>query len=182
MYFTTNQGSYAIDAATCALKWQYIRSSHASTLANRGFAYLGGKLFRVTQDLHVLALDAASGNLLWDRTITDTQPDAFLSMAPIAWNGLVFIGTAGGDWVGDIGSVYALDANNGNTVWRWDAVSATGPERATWTNPQLPSGGGGIWTSLTFDTVSHVLYVPVGNPAPDFDTMHRTGEDLFANS
>src|SRR5215469_12900381 len=111
MYFTTNQGSYAIDAATCVEKWQYIRQSRASSLANRGFAYLDGKLFRVTQDLHVLALDATSGNLLWDRTITDTMPDAFLSMAPIAWDGLVFMGTAGGDWVGNIGRMYALNAN-----------------------------------------------------------------------
>jgi alcohol dehydrogenase (cytochrome c) len=183
MYFTTNQGSYAIDAATCLEKWKYIRQTvRYSSLPDRGFAYLDGMLFRGTSNLHVFALEATTGKLLWDRTINDTMPDVFLSMAPIAWDGLVFIGTAGGDWVGNIGRMYALDANNGNTVWTWNVVPTTGPARATWTNPKVPIGGGGIWTSLTLDTGIGVLYVPVGNPAPDFDIVNRTGENLFTDS
>jgi alcohol dehydrogenase (cytochrome c) len=58
MYFTTDHGSYAIDAATCVEKWKYMRESAtpaASKGAVRGFAYLDGKLFRGTLDRHVFA-------------------------------------------------------------------------------------------------------------------------------
>lgn len=185
MYFTTEHGSYAIDAATCGEKWKYTRESAtaaASTGAVRGFAYLDGKVFRGTLDRHVLALNAKTGQLTWDRAIDDIMPGVYFNMAPIAWNGLVFIGTAGGDLVGNIGRIYALDTKNGHTVWTWDVVPKTGVARATWTNPKLPITGGGMWTSLTLDQEMGVLYVPVGNPAPDFDVVHRTGDDLFTDS
>lgn len=185
MYFTTDRGSYAIDAATCGEKWKYLRESAspaASTGAVRGFAYLNDKLFRGTLDRHVLALNAKTGQLIWDRAIDDIMPGMYLNMAPIAWNGLVFIGTAGGDLVGNIGRVYALHINDGHTVWTWDVVPKTGAARATWTNPKLPITGGGMWTSLTLDPGIGVLYVPVGNAAPDFDIVHRTGDNLFTNS
>jgi len=57
LYFTTDEGSYAVDAASCKLKWRRHRHSPTpSALAvNRGFAYLDGKLFRGTSDAHVLA-------------------------------------------------------------------------------------------------------------------------------
>jgi alcohol dehydrogenase (cytochrome c) len=185
MYFTTEHGSYAIDAATCGQKWKYVRESAtpaASSGAVRGFAYSDGRLFRGSLDRHVFALDAKNGKLIWDRAIDDIMPGVFFSMAPIAWNGLVFIGTAGGDLVGIIGRMYALDAKDGHTVWTWDVVPKKGAARATWTNPKLPITGGGMWTSLTLDPQIGVLYVPVGNPAPDFDVVHRTGDNLFADS
>jgi len=85
-------------------------------------------------------------------------------MAPIAANGLVFIGNAGGDQVGVTGHVYALDANDGHVVWKFDVVPATGPARATWTNPRLPISGGAFWTSFTYDPANRILYVPAGTP------------------
>jgi alcohol dehydrogenase (cytochrome c) len=54
MYFTTDEGSYAIDASTCAEKWKYHRHSDTPSmlLVNRGFAYANGRLFRGTSDSH----------------------------------------------------------------------------------------------------------------------------------
>jgi alcohol dehydrogenase (cytochrome c) len=185
MYFTTDHGSYAIDAATCTEKWKYVRQSTAPAVATgavRGFAYLDGRLFRGTLDRHMLALNAKTGQLIWDRAIDDVMPDMYFAMAPIAWNGVVFIGTAGGDLVGSIGRVLALDTKDGHVVWTWDVVPKTGAARATWTNPKLPISGGGMWTSLTLDPEIGILYVPVGNAAPDFDVVHRTGDNLFTDS
>jgi alcohol dehydrogenase (cytochrome c) len=90
-------------------------------------------------------------------------------MAPIAANGMVYVGNAGGDQAGVTGHVYALDANDGHVVWKFDVVPDSGPARATWTNPKLPISGGAFWTSFTLDEPNGVLYVPAGNPAPDFD-------------
>ena len=184
MYFTTDTISYAINAATCARKWVRVRhSATPSTLAvNRGFAYLNGRLFRGTSDAHVLAMDAADGHVLWDHVIDEKAPGVTIPMAPIAANGLVFVGNAGGDQVGVTGHVYALDARDGHVAWKFDVVPDSGPARATWTNPKLPVSGGAFWTSFTLDSARGILYVPAGNPAPDFDIETRTGDNLYSNS
>jgi alcohol dehydrogenase (cytochrome c) len=186
MYFTTDRGSYAIDAATCQEKWHVERqSSRPSPLgAHRGFAYLDGRLFRGTSDAHVLALDAADGRTLWDvATDVSATPGASMPMAPIAANGLVFIGNAGGDNTGVTGHVYALDARDGRVVWRFDVVPDEPAVRATWPNAdRFPITGGAFWTSFALDTERNVLYVPAGNPAPDFDVEARGGANLYTNS
>lgn len=185
MYFTTDTISYAIDAATCAERWKVVRHSETPGFlaVNRGFAYLDGRLFRGTSDARVLAMDTTDGRVLWEYKIDARAPGVTIPMAPIAANGLVFVGNAGGDQVGVTGHVYALDARDGRVVWRFDVVPDSGPARATWpAAPRLPISGGGFWTSFTYDEENRVLYVPAGNPAPDFDIERRTGDNLYTNS
>jgi alcohol dehydrogenase (cytochrome c) len=185
MYFTTETRSYAIDAATCAEKWRVERPvEQPSPLGvHRGFAYLEGRLFRGTSDAHVLALDAADGHTIWDETLDVQAPGMTMPMAPIAANGRVFIGNAGGDQTGVTGHVYALDASDGHIVWRFDVVPESGPARDSWPNAdRLPITGGAFWTSFTLDTEHGVLYVPAGNPAPDFDAEARGGDNLYSDS
>jgi alcohol dehydrogenase (cytochrome c) len=67
-------------------------------------------------------------------------------------------------------------------VWRFDAVPASGPARDTWLNPRLPPSGAAFWTSFTLDQPNGILYVPAGNPAPDFDAELRKGDNLYSNS
>ena len=136
---------------------------------NRGFAYTNGRLFRGTSVSHVLAMDPADGHQIWDHVLDVQGPGVSIPMAPIAANGLVYVGNAGGDQASVTGHVYALDANDGHVVWKFDVVPETGPARATWTNPKFPISGGAFWTSFTLDEPDGVLYVPAGNPAPDFD-------------
>jgi len=184
MYFTTDEGSYAIDASTCAEKWKQHRHSDTPSmeLVNRGFAYTNGRLFRGTSDSHVLAMDPAAGHQIWDHVLDVKGPGVSIPMAPIATNGLVYVGNAGGDQVNVTGHVYALDAKDGHMVWRFDVVPGTGPARATWTNPKYPISGGAFWTSFTLDEPNGVLYVRAGNPAPDFDSERRTGDNLYTDS
>jgi len=82
MYFTTDEGSYAINASTCAEKWKYHRHSDtpSALLVNRGFAYANGRLFRGTSDSHVLAMDPADGHVLWDHVIDAQGPGVSTSM------------------------------------------------------------------------------------------------------
>ncbi len=106
-----------------------------------------------------------------------------MPMAPIAANGMVFIGNAGGDQTGVTGHVYALDAQDGRVVWRFDVVPDEPAVRATWPNAdRYPITGGAFWTSFALDTQRGVLYVPAGNPAPDFDVEARGGDNLYTNS
>ena len=115
--------------------------------------------------------------------------------APIAWNGLVFAGNAGGDNKGVKGRIYALDAITGRIVWEYYMVprspgdpvrgpqGANPPAAESWKvrNGQ-PITGGGMWTSYTLDPKTGTLYVPGGNPAPDYAVQLRGGDNLYADS
>jgi len=185
MYFTTETRSYAIDAGTCTEKWRAERPlERPSPLGvHRGFAYLDGKLFRGTSDGHVLALDAADGHTLWDVEIDDMAPGVTMPMAPIAADGRVYVGHAGGDQTGVTGHAYAFDADSGQLLWRFEVVPDDPAVRATWPNAdRYPITGGAFWTSFTLDQARNVLYVPAGNPAPDFDVDARGGDNLYTNS
>ena len=80
-------------------------------------AYLDGRLFRGTLDGRILAYDFKTGKRLWETTIADPQKGETVDAAPIAWNGLVFIGVAFGDFKGVKGRVYALATESGRIVW-----------------------------------------------------------------
>ena len=185
MYFTTDTISYAIDAGTCAERWKAVRHSPTPNrlAVNRGAAYMNGRLFRGTSDAHVIAMDATDGRIVWDVTLDVAGRGVTVPMAPTAWNGLVFVGNAGGDLSGIMGHVYALDARDGHVVWRFDVVPSTGPARSTWpTADRYPISGGAFWTAFTLDEHTGVLYVASGNPAPDYDIAVRDGENLYTNS
>ena len=194
---TTWDDIFSIDPATCQQNWRvhedYVPA--APMLANRGAAYMDGRLFRGTQDARVLAYDFKTGKRLWSTTIGNPKRGESVPAAPIAWKGLVFIGQAGGDSKGVKGRMYALDAETGKIVWEFYLVPKTagdiirGPQGAsplntsTWqTPPGQPITGGATWTSYTLDPSTGLLYVPGGNPAPDFVPDMRKGENLYSGS
>jgi alcohol dehydrogenase (cytochrome c) len=193
---TTEFDIFSIDPSTCAENWRTHEEYPAYILpTNRGAAYFDGILFRGTEDGRVLAYDFKTGKRLWETTIGDMKKAEAVPAAPIAWEGLVFVGNAGGDFKGAKGRMYALDAKTGKIVWEFFLVpksegdAVRGPQGAspldnsTWENvPGVPIGGGGAWTSTTLDPASGLLYVPVGNPAPDFDIGAREGENLLTDS
>jgi alcohol dehydrogenase (cytochrome c) len=193
---TTEFDIFSLDPATCAENWRTHEDYPPSLLpANRGAAYMDGMLFRGTQDGRVLAYDFKTGRRIWEATIADPKRGESVPSAPIAWDGLVFVGNAGGDFKGGKGRMYALDARTGKIVWEFFLVPKTeddvarGPQgatplnMATWQNaPGIPISGGGTWTSYTLDTKTGQLYVPGGNPAPDFAIAVREGENLYTDS
>jgi len=194
---TTEYDIFSLDPATCRQNWRVHESYQPATPqgVNRGAAYLDGRLFRGTQDGRVLAYDFKTGKRLWATEIADPKKGETVPAAPIAWNGLVFAGNAGGDIKGVKGRMYALDAKTGRIVWEFYLVPKApgditrGPEGksplnvSTWKNtPGFPITGGATWTSYTLDPATGLLYVPGGNPAPDFADAVRYGGDLFSGS
>jgi alcohol dehydrogenase (cytochrome c) len=185
LYFTLFNNTYAVDGSTCRQVWKHTRAEpNTFLMVNRGVAYSDGRLFRGTGDAHVVALNAADGRQLWDVAIGDPKSGESAPLAPVAWNGLVFAGNAGGDNFGVTGRIYAFDAASGRVVWRFDTVPASGPARATWLKASAanPPSGGATWTSYALDEVNGILYVPTGNAAPDFAQALRPGENLYTNS
>jgi alcohol dehydrogenase (cytochrome c) len=193
LFFTTATDTLSIDPRNCRLNWRAHETyKPASDLnVNRGAAYLDGRVFRGLLDGRVVAYDAQTGKRLWETQIGRPERGESVPGAPIAWNGMVFIGNAGGDLKGGQGRVYALDSETGKVVWKFDLVPQnTGAQNdgnpnvgGTWQMASgIPISGGGTWTSFSLDPGSGLLYVPAGNPAPDFVPSVRQGENLYTDS
>jgi len=185
MFLTTAHTTAAMNATTCRVLWRHIDSTGQQDpiSVNRGAAYLDGRLIRGMPGARLVALEASSGKVLWQEKVGNLEVGEFVSSAPIAWRGAVFVGLAGGDW-GIRGRVMGYDAATGKEKWRFYTIPV-GAERGaeTWHIPETAErGGGGMWTSYTLDTLAGELFVPVGNPAPDFHPGARPGDNLFTNS
>src|SRR5215831_8538843 len=120
---TTEFDIFSINPSTCALNWR-THESYPPTLlpANRGAAYWDGMLFRGTQDGRVMAYDFNTGKRVWETTIADPKRGESVPAAPIAHDGVVYIGNAGGDFKGGKGKMYALEAKTGKILWQFFMV------------------------------------------------------------
>jgi alcohol dehydrogenase (cytochrome c) len=185
MYLTFARATVAIDATTCHEHWTYNwqPKGHEISPTNRGVAIKDGKLIRGTADGYLIALDMANGNLLWSRQIASASDSQYLSMPPLIWGDFILYGPAGADY-GPKNWIGAFRLTDGEPVWRFNLVpDPNEPGAETWKNREaLMHGGGSLWTPLALDTKAGVLYVPVGNPAPDFFGAVRPGDDLYTNS
>lgn len=197
LYGTTEHDTFSLDPNSCKLNWRaHEEFADGFLKVNRGIAWLDKRLYRGTTDGQVLAYDARTGKKLWATPIADPKKGESVPAAPIAWNGLVFVGNAGGDNKGVKGRMYVLDAKDGHVVWEFFMVpkgpedKARGPEApspsgsaGTWKNASgTPITGGATWTSYSLDAKSGMLFVPGGNPAPDFIAESRPGDSLYASS
>jgi alcohol dehydrogenase (cytochrome c) len=193
---TTEFDIFSLNPSTCTVNWRTHEDYPPALLpSNRGAAYWDGMLFRGTQDGRVLAYDFKTGKRLWATTIAEPKNGESVPAAPIAHDGVVYIGNAGGDYKGAKGKMYALDAKTGKVLWQFFMVPQTegdvvrGPlgksplDLSTWKNASgIPISGGGLWTSYTLDTKTSSLYLPGGNPAPDFAIGVREGDNLYTDS
>jgi alcohol dehydrogenase (cytochrome c) len=177
MYLTTgsDHAVIALDAKTGALRWRVAETVAATRpccgLVNRGVAVADNRVFVATLDNRLLALDAATGRQVWETRIADPGRGYTETMAPLAWRGLVFVGSAGGERDIPRGFVDAYDARTGRRVWRWWSMR----------RPHEP-GGGAVWMTPALDPVRSALYVGVGNP--NYRPRPRRGEhdDLYSCS
>ncbi len=185
LYTTSAFGVFAVNAATCAKRWsyQYHPGEHMGQQNNKGAAIASGRVIRGTPDGHLIALDAATGALLWDRMVMDASGGEYATAAPLVWKDMIFIGKAGGD-LGIRGEMMAFRAADGTKIWGWHTIPGPGETGSdTWKNPaSVEHGGGGTWTSYSLDPMAGLLLIPVGNAGPDFNNEARPGNNLFTNS
>jgi alcohol dehydrogenase (cytochrome c) len=186
LYATTAHHTVALDGATCKVIWQsdWKPRGHETFNTQRGAAIKDGKLVRGTADGYLLALDAKTGDVLWSRQIAEPADGHFISMPPLIVDDLVIIGPAGSEWAAK-GWVGAFRLTDGAPVWKFNIIPDPDDEAAkTWgDNPKvLATAGGNLWTPLSYDPEMKLVYVPGGNPAPDFYDKDRPGDNLYTNS
>lgn len=180
---------YALDVKTGKLKWEFSDSPHViSFAANRGVALLDGNVYIGTLDGHLIALDAETGNKVFDVVAVDDTSNAFFSMAPIPFRHpvtgktVLILGVSNGDW-GGIGNISGYDPKTGKALWRWNTVPGPGePGHATWSGDSWKRGGAAAWTQMAIDTENGILYANTGNPQPDFNGPARKGKNLYSDS
>src|ERR1700676_4377820 len=186
LYATSDHYTVALDGADCHVLWSYEWKPRDRDLVHphRGAAVVNGEIIRGTGDDYLMALDAETGNLLWAKQIANPKEGYFISMPPLVHGDLIYIGPAGSEWASS-GWIGAFRLNDGEQVWKFNIIPRDGePGDDTWgPDPKArKNAGGALWTALSYDTEKDLLYVPGGNPAPDFYDDARPGPNLYTNS
>jgi PQQ-dependent dehydrogenase (methanol/ethanol family) len=188
MYVTGPQRAYALDAGTGQEIWSYSRPrtsgmvGDAALGTNRGMAILGDKVFRVTDNAHLIALNRTTGKLVWEVVMPDEPMNYGSTVAPLVVKDMVITGVSGGDW-GMRGFVAAYRASNGERVWRqWTIPEKGEPGADSWGGNPPKTGGGATWLTGSYDSETDTLYWATGNPFPDSDDRARPGDNLYTNS
>jgi quinohemoprotein ethanol dehydrogenase len=184
MYFTSAWSKvFALNAATGALLWSYDPKvpgvwgiNACCDVVNRGVAAWNGTVFIGTLDGRLIALDAATGKLVWETLTIDRNFRYTITGAPRVVKGKVIIGNGGGEF-GVRGYVSAYDAKTGKLLWRFFTVPGD-PSKPfespilaqaakTWSGDWWKSGGGGtVWDTIVYDPELDWLYIGTGNGGP----------------
>src|SRR4026208_361310 len=102
MFGSTPQNQFlARDAKSGELLWRYKRDLPEDLFqlhpTNRGVGLYEDKGYLATLDAHVVALDAKTGKVLWDRTIEDYKKGYYMTLAPLVARGKGMVGVSGGE-------------------------------------------------------------------------------------
>lgn len=190
MYVSGPDGKvWALDATTGEELWRY---KHASPFdvslccgnVNRGVAVGHGKVYLATLNAHLVALDAQTGDTVWDVTAGDVRAGESRTVAPLLVKDMVLVGSSGGEF-GTRGHLDAFDAHSGERRWRCYTIPKPGePGSETWPadGEAWQRGGGNCWVTPTYDPDLNLIYQGTGNPAPDFDGAVRPGDNLYTDS
>jgi len=187
MFVTSANDVFALDAQTGRTVWHYARPisqgliDDASGHISRGVGVWHDRVYRETDNAHLLCLDARSGDLLWDVAYADWNGNYGATSAPLVVKDKVIVGTSGGD-DGVRGFVAAFDAESGKLSWRFWTIPAPGEfGSSSWPGDLYQHGGGTTWMPGTYDPQLNTLFWGTSNPAPDFEGSVRPGDDLYTD-
>jgi PQQ-dependent dehydrogenase (methanol/ethanol family) len=187
MYVTGANQAFALDARTGRQIWSYSRPrtqgliGDASLGTNRGLAILEDKIFMETDNAHLIALNRVTGALVWEVVMPDELQHYGATLAPLVVKDTVIAGVSGGDR-GIRGFLDCYKASTGERIWRkWTIPGKNEPGYETWKGKPPDFGGGGTWSTGTYDPETDTLYWPTGNPYPDSDDRDRQGDNLFTD-
>ena len=149
---------------------------------NRGVAILEDTVYFGTLDAQLIALDAKTGHVRWKSKIEDYQTGYSVTAAPLAIDGKVIVGIAGGE-MGIRGFLDAYDAVTGKRLWRLYTIPAAGePGNETWAGDSWKTGGAPTWVTGSYDPDLNLIYWGTGNPGPDWNGDARAGDNLYSDS
>jgi alcohol dehydrogenase (cytochrome c) len=187
MYVTRANECFALDAGTGGVLWHFQRPRTRGLLGNaagginRGVALAGDKLYMVTDNSHLLALNRADGTIAWEIEVADWHKNYNATSAPLIVGDLIITGSSGGE-EGARGFLAAFDRLTGKEVWRFWTVPAPGePGSETWQGTGIEHGGAVAWFTGVYDAETDTLFWQAGNPGEDYNGDERKGDDLYSD-
>ena len=168
---------FALNLLTGQLNWKY-DPVVAKYTPSHGMQYQAGIIYAPTgNNKTVIALNGTNGHLIWKSPIIDSQNGYYNPSVPIIWNNYVIVGGGGGDISPIKGSVTALNKTTGKILWH--ITTCVGP----WVHGSNASlnGGGAVWSGGAVDKNKGIIYLPVGNPSPDYNAATRKGNTSYTN-
>ncbi len=181
MYVTNTNEIHALDATSGRLIWSYKDTRAKKEAASRGAAIYGDRVYFVTADVYLVALDRRTGAVVWQKKYGNIEDGIFGTAAPLIVKDKVLVGVGGGD-LGMRGYVSALSSSTGEELWRTYTIPAKGDKGADSWGKYIEYGGAGTWLSGTYDPDTNTLYWATGNPWPDFYGGDREGDNLYTCS
>ncbi len=189
MYVSEGSGRVvAFDVVSGEVAWTHVRrypdDIGASQAFNRhrGVSLYEDKVFWGTADSYLVALDATTGEQMWEVRTGDYTTGQGHSHPPLVADGKVVIGFNGGDRRSR-GEVAAFEAESGDLLWRIYTVPAPGePGSESWAQSELPPLGGMTWGTFSYDPELGLVYVGTGQPLPWATTLRGPGDALYTNS
>src|SRR5262245_1988959 len=190
MYVINGKWTIAIDVETGQQIWRTPVQiepgmKRADNAFNRGApAIYNGKLFRVTVDNYLVALDMKTGRVVWTQKFADWKEGYHATGAPIVANGVLSSGMAGGEST-TRGFLDGWDPDTGQKLWRRYTIPAPGePGSETWPdNDAWKHGGGPTWRSGSYDSELDLVYWGTGNAEPYDPRSRGNGMDnLYTSS
>ena len=179
----------AIDASTGDLLWEYrhplpAAESFPNALGarKRSIALYGDRIFTVTWNNFVVALDVRTGEQVWQ---ADRGGGLYVSnsMGPIVANGVVVAGST--CQVAGFGCyVTGHDAQTGRELWRNEMVPRPGqPGDETWGGaPYEKRWMTGVWGTLTYDPELDLVFYGSSGAGPASEAQRGTPGGTLAGT
>ena len=186
MFVTSPENQvFAFNAKTGDLLWRYERELPEDLFqlhpTNRGVALYGDKVYFGTVDTCVVALDAKTGEVVWEEELEDYLSGYYMTLAPLAVNGKIIVGMSGGEF-GIRGFIQALDAETGKSIWKTHTIPGPGePGHESWAGESWKTGGVSIWVTGSYDPNLNLTFWGTGNAGP-FMGEARPGNNLYSTS
>ena len=180
----------AVDARNGTLIWEYQRPrvEHPARLAcaNRNAVLFGDRLFIATHDAYLVALDARSGEVEWEKQVGDWTVGQHYSGGPQIIRGRVVAGMSGCYHINTGCWISAHDPETGEELWRTYTLAQPGEAGyASWGGvPEEDRRGGSAWIAPSYDPELGLIYVGVAVPIP-WGSLQRgsgDGDVLYTNS
>jgi len=180
----------AVDARDGTLLWDYRRArvEHSAPLAcaNRNATLYKDRLYIATHDAYLVALEARTGAVVWERKVGEWELGQHYSGGPMIIKGRVVAGMSGCYLINTRCWISAHDADTGEEIWRTYTIPGDGePGEETWNGvPAEERLGGSAWMPPSYDPELNLIYSGVGVPIR-WGAVQRGTEDgavLYTNS
>ena len=149
-------------------------------------AIYGHKIYVTTNDAHIVALDAQTGDVVWDHTVANWQRGYRYTSGAIVVKGQIVAGITGCERYKEGGCfISAHDPETGAELWRTATIAGPGePGGDTWGDlPAMFRAGADAWISGSYDPELDRIYWGTAQAKPWARLSRGTdGDALYSNS